>query len=74
MPEIHPECEFASYVRRRYRPDIDAVVEAVWCHLNDDKAIVRELKDAGVIAESTYWKDVVFFKGLKEYFKSSNPF
>ena len=49
---------------KRYKKDADKIFAIIKQSGNDRRAIVEELKKAGIIAKSTYWKDVGFLKSL----------
>ena len=55
---------------RRYQPEAATIIEAVKAYGDDSRSIVNFLKSMRIVAQTTYWQDVKFFKQLQEYLKS----
>jgi hypothetical protein len=61
-PEFIPK--YAGLLPKRYVPHHASILIICQSHLRDenrDRKIVDAMKVAGIIAKSTYWKDVNFF-------------
>ena len=56
---------WTAFVPARHKRYAEVIVAVVKRHGSNSRAIVEDLKDAGVIAVSTYWQDVKCFQALQ---------
>lgn len=63
------EAHWANYVSTRHKKRADEIAEIVQRHGDNNRAIVAELKDVGIISQTTYWPDVRCYKAIQAALK-----
>ena len=56
--------ELRRLLRKRYQERASEIIEIIRTH-KTDKNIVNALKAAGIIAKTSYWKDIQFYKPIQ---------
>jgi len=70
--EFTPKHPVKWLLPKRYWKYTDVIIGIVKRHRNDSQHIVADLKKEGIIAKSTYWPDVKFYKPLQRQLMQSS--
>lgn len=63
--------DLTSLLPNKYKERTEEIIEIIRRHKKSPWQIVKELRKLGIIAKTTYWRDVRFYKPIIEKLKES---